>query len=86
VFALKKGAVGKISADVISGLIGAIFFSFLFKKYWTFSISFQVIKKTLRFGLPLVIHNLALWILNLSDRFIIQLFLPISYVGIYAVG
>ncbi|MGD8374707.1 MAG: lipopolysaccharide biosynthesis protein [Acidobacteriota bacterium] len=39
-----------------------------------------------RYGLPLVLAALAQFLLNLSDRFILKLFVPLSELGLYAVG
>lgn len=47
-------------------------------------ISFEVIKKLLRYSIPIIPSSISLWIVNLSDRFIITYFLGTAYNGIYA--
>ena len=44
------------------------------------------IKKLLKFSIPIVPSSISLWIVNLSDRIIISLFLGISFNGIYSVA
>lgn len=46
--------------------------------------SFAKIKDYIRFGLPLIPGDFALWIANTSDRYVIALFLGISFTGIYS--
>ncbi|MBM6820172.1 oligosaccharide flippase family protein [Clostridium saudiense] len=49
-------------------------------------LSFNEIKKLLRFSIPIIPSSISLWIVNLSDRIIISLFLGVSFNGIYSVA
>jgi O-antigen/teichoic acid export membrane protein len=49
-------------------------------------ISRPLTKEMAKFSFPLVVGNLAFWVLSLSDRYIIELFRDTSEVGIYSVG
>lgn len=42
--------------------------------------------QVVRYGFPLVLAALSQFLLNLSDRFILKLFVPLSELGLYAVG
>ena len=46
----------------------------------------QAARATFAYGMPLVVSNLAAWILSLSDRYIIGLFRDSSEVGVYSLS
>jgi len=48
--------------------------------------SFRIVKKMLRFSLPIIPANLASLVVNASDRYFIRAFLSLSDVGVYALG
>ncbi len=43
-----------------------------------------LLKKALKYGIPLALGNLSNWILHLSDRFLLEHFLGFATVGVYA--
>lgn len=49
-------------------------------------LSFQSIIEMAKYSLPLVIGNLAAWILSLSDRYMLQFFRGAREVGIYSIS
>jgi O-antigen/teichoic acid export membrane protein len=59
-------------------------FSFIFKEIGVKIPSFRKIKDFLAFGLPTVTSGIAYWIIGSSDRYLIGLFLGISFVGYYS--
>ena len=50
------------------------------------SIDRQAARATFMYGMPLVVSNLAAWILSLSDRYLIGLFRASSEVGVYSLS
>lgn len=46
--------------------------------------SFNILKKMLKYSVPIIPSSISLWIVNLSDRLIITYFLGNAYNGIYA--
>ena len=48
------------------------------------SVSLMQIKKLLKYSMPIIPSSISLWIVNLSDRLLITIFLGASYNGIYA--
>ena len=82
----RMGAFGKVSADLLYAVIASVFFLSLIKGYLALRFSFRAIKETLKFGVPLILHQLSLWIINLSDRYCLQLFGSLGMVGIYSIG
>ncbi|MFK7946504.1 MAG: oligosaccharide flippase family protein [Saprospiraceae bacterium] len=45
---------------------------------------FKLVKKYLKFGIPLLVGSLGIWLTALSDRYLILYFLDIRSVGIYS--
>jgi O-antigen/teichoic acid export membrane protein len=83
---LKQGALGYIKGTFFASIfIFIICVLLLFEKI---SLHFDLsrIINSLRFGLPLVPHLLAWWILNLIDRLMLQHFRGLDEVGIYSIG
>ncbi len=86
IFVFKMGIVGIIWGNIISTIIILpVIYKVAFKKiYFGRIFSKNIFKKFLKYGIPLVIGNLAAWILSLSDRFIIEFFRGSLEVGIYS--
>ncbi|MEW6008476.1 MAG: oligosaccharide flippase family protein [Candidatus Omnitrophota bacterium] len=83
---LKQEALGKINATLIaSGLIYIISLIILFN-HTILKFSYSKIWNSLKFGLPLIPHTVAHWVLKLSDRIILQKYAPLSDVGLYTLG
>jgi O-antigen/teichoic acid export membrane protein len=49
-------------------------------------VSFPLIRNMLTYSLPLVAGNLAAWVLNLSDRYVLKAFRGAAEVGLYSAG
>lgn len=47
---------------------------------------FHNIKEYLNFGLPTIPSNISFWILDITDRYLIGIFLGLSFVGYYSAG
>lgn len=48
--------------------------------------SSQIIKKFAGYGMPMMTSNLSLWILTLSDRYLVEIFQGSEQVGLYGLG
>jgi O-antigen/teichoic acid export membrane protein len=80
------------------GLLGILWSSFTVASVQALLLSAWIIRKAglgfsaphflrmARFGLPLISSNLAMFVLNFSDRFFLQHWGSLAMVGIYAVG
>jgi O-antigen/teichoic acid export membrane protein len=73
---------GKLIASIIIFLL--FFFVLGNYKYLSFTCDRQMTRKMLRFSLPLIPGNLAMWVLNTSDNFFIKHFYTMGDVGTYA--
>ena len=82
--------VGILKAGIYSFTCGVLFLlPFTLKKY-NFYISRFFLKEILVVGIPLAIGGLGIWVLNLSDRYMLKFLLPpdVSFhqIGIYSLG
>lgn len=86
---LHQGVESLFQSAIISNVFTlAIIFFFekrLRIKYW-FKPNVSIIKKLLKFSIPLVPNQLNWWIVNSSDRYIIRIFLNASANGIYSIS
>ncbi len=84
---LKLGVYGAQLASLISQAI-VIFYSFLtytrFK--YTYNFSLKWAKKMLKYGFPLVLGGIAVWIYQFSDRYLLLIFKDLQDVGYYSIG
>ncbi|MCK9150851.1 oligosaccharide flippase family protein [Methanobacterium alcaliphilum] len=47
---------------------------------------FHNVKEYLNFGLPTIPSNISFWILDITDRYLVGIFLGLSFVGYYSAG
>ena len=85
--AMRYGLVGAIIAVLIIQII------IVLTMYLTIlsRIGFKIpklgnIKEYLNFGLPTIPSNISFWVLDITDRYVIGLFLGLSFVGYYSAG
>lgn len=86
---LKFNVEGMIISAILSNIFAAIYIFIsckLYKKIKYSSVSKQTIHRLLKYSLPLVPNGLIWWIINVSDRTIISIFLGTGANGIYAVS
>lgn len=89
VFFLKMGLAGLIWGYAVGFLAGdlAVILFTNFKQYFKFkSISFAGVKELISYSYGLIPNSISWWIINVSDRSIINLFLGATYNGIYALA
>lgn len=87
---LKRGYVGALEGIFLSTAIILLLSCPILIKNITLKISVSALKRMLKFGLPLVVSGLSLWVLNLTDRFMLKFLLPediaLTQVGIYSLA
>ena len=83
---LKMGAVGALYANFIGVAVTAFVSISIIRKYVSFSFDLSLIKKALLFGIPLIPHFLAHWVLAASDKVILERYTSLQQVGVYSVG
>ena len=83
---LKWGVMGIFVSDLISAsLFSIIAFPLLIRKVG-YSFSIPLVKKMLRYSMPIVPANMASLVVNASDRFFIRAFLSLADAGVYSLG
>jgi O-antigen/teichoic acid export membrane protein len=83
---LKTGLVGVLLSPLLAGIVRATVFGFLVIRENGLGLDTRRLREMLGFGAPLILSNLALFMLNFSDRFFLKHFQALEVVGIYAVG
>jgi O-antigen/teichoic acid export membrane protein len=86
VVGLRKGAQGALLAQLFGVGAMSCICIFILWKYISLGVDLPSLKKALLFGLPLMPHFLAHWVLGASDRVILERYVPLSEVGVYSVG
>lgn len=86
VVGLKRGAQGNLEGRLLAAALLAVPFIFLYFRDARLHWSPKIARNALAFSLPLLPHLLSLWVLNVSDRIILQRFVPLAEVGIYSLG
>jgi len=84
---LKWGVLGAQLASLISSLF-VVIFSFLFytRNKYTYKFSFTWAKKMLKYGFPLVIGGIAVWVYSVSDRYFLLFYKNLQDIGYYSIG
>lgn len=86
---LKMGAVGMLRATFLGNTACFIFVLFSLKVYKYIrvrSVEKDTIRDMLKYSVPLIPNQLSLWVINSSDRTIVNLFLGTAANGILAVS
>ena len=86
IVSLGRGVAGYFESGVIAHGIALCFLLFFTLKYVSFSLNASYLKQLLRLGFPFVFSAIAVWTLEVSDRFILNLFWGGAAVGIYSLG
>ena len=74
-----------IAKSITLGFVFMISLYTMLKNYITVP-SLEVFLKLIRFGAPLVLLGLVTPVLTLSDRFFLNMFVPLSMIGIYSIN
>jgi len=80
------GAAGYLGATCGAAAIAAGPFVFATLKKVSIAWSWKLVRPALLFALPLVPHGLAGWVLDLSDRVLLERYVAASDVGLYSLG
>lgn len=82
----KRGAEGPLGASLIVGIFFAIYYMYYLRDKIELNLSIPIIKKCLKFSLPVLFLLLGRGLLDSSDRLILQHFVDLSVVAFYSVG
>ena len=82
----KLGAYGYLLGALVANIVMAVPYVVLAVRYIKITIRWSVLSFALAYSLPLVPHGLAAWVLELSDRAILERFVSLGELGIYSLG
>lgn len=86
---LKLGLDGYFLAIIISSILSILFLSIsgrIIKTALDSKNNWALMKEMLRFSIPMVLNNVSWWIINSSDRVMIEYFYSATESGIYSVA
>lgn len=85
VVVLRRGALGSLQAQLIGGIVMAAVSHWIILRFCRFRIAFRwnYLSDALRLCLPLLPHALCLWLLNVSDRWILARYVSLADLGLY---
>jgi len=83
---LRWGVQGLLLSNMISNIGVGLLVYFLFVRPMGFSFSWNILTRMVRYGLPMAVVQLSLFIINFSDRFFLQAYSDFTQVGIYALA
>jgi O-antigen/teichoic acid export membrane protein len=92
VVVLRLGAVGSLLGQLAGGLVPVLAAIGIAWRVRPWSIDAGIARRALAFGLPLLPHTLAGWLLSVSDRWLLGLLLAVgpvatlATIGVYSVG
>ncbi|MBK7498970.1 MAG: polysaccharide biosynthesis C-terminal domain-containing protein [Ignavibacteriales bacterium] len=83
----KWGVLGAQLASFVSSLV-VIIFSFFFytRNKYTYKFSFAWARKMLKYGFPLVLAGIAVWVYSVSDRYFLLYYKTLTDIGYYSIG
>ena len=82
----EAGAQGYLRGMLLGGLFMLIPYLVVTLRNVRPNLDLQPLKFALVYGLPLIPHGLAAWLLELSDRVILERFVSLTDLGVYSLG
>ena len=86
VIGLKMQTEGALLALAIANFSVFIYGLINISREITYCVDLQVVKKTLKYSLPILPHNLSAWAMDLSDRFILNKISTLEALASYDLG
>lgn len=84
---LHMGITGVLTANIISYCAGALYIFVAMETYKQVKFTKRdraTLKELLKFSIPMIPNDISYWVISISDRILIYLFLGDSFNGIYA--
>jgi len=81
-----EGARGYLVAVCVSTGVAALIYGGIMVRSLRITVDRRILWMALVFSLPLVPHGLASWVLDVSDRVLLERFVPAAAIGLYALG
>lgn len=81
-----EGPAGMLKGQLLGTILLIPFLFSIVRKKFIFRFDFSVLKKSLRFSLPIVPTLLTAFVLNLSDRIFLDRYMGLTEVGLYSLA
>lgn len=82
----QAGAAGYVRAQVLAALVLAVVGALVMLRQVSLSFDWALLRPMLYYSIPLIPHFVAHWVLNLSDRAILERYVSLDDLGVYALG
>ena len=86
VVSLHQGAYGSLKGTFVATVIIAPVAMYVIVRRWTTRVRIDALRRSLRYGLPLVPHYFAGWALTFIDRFLLLRLSTTAQVGLYSLA
>ena len=86
VVGLRLNVLGILIGNLIAQAVISSFFIPVLIKNVKLKFSSRLLKKLFAFGLPIIPASLAMWVMDLSDRYYLKFFANFTEVGLYSLG
>ncbi len=86
VVGLKLGVLGVLYTQIISNLLFLIAMTVLARRKIRFDFSGEHARQMIRYGAPLIISTLSMFVIHFSDRFFLERFAGLSVLGVYSLS
>lgn len=83
---MQLGIWGIIYAKLITASVVCIFATIYIGTRFGFALDFREIRRTLRYGIPLVFHSVSLLVISMSDHYFVKRLISVEAVGVYAIA
>jgi O-antigen/teichoic acid export membrane protein len=83
---LGRGVAGIFLATLLANLVYAVPYTWIAWRGMRAAFDRSLLRGSLAYALPFVPHRLSNWVLNVSDRIILENYVPLDALGLYTVG
>lgn len=86
VVVFKKGAYGIMEATLVNSIIGFVAYTFFNRHFFGLEFDITMLKAPLKYSLPVIPHALSGLIFMYSDRIILEKYVSLAAIGLYALS
>jgi len=86
VVGLKMGVLGVLYTQIISNVLFLVAMTAMARKKIRLDFSGDLARQMIRYGAPLIISTLSMFIIHFSDRFFLERFVGLSLLGVYSLS
>jgi O-antigen/teichoic acid export membrane protein len=80
------GAQGYLAGLCASNAVLAVAAAFIMRRRSSWRWRPDILRRALLFGIPLIPHGIAAWVIELADRSVLKRFVPLADLGLYSIA